>query len=339
MPSSLSTDSPGDVFSQMVSGAKNVLTNVLSVKPGENVLVVLDESKRKIGDAFSEGATALGASVNVYSLSDHSRPMTEIPSELMGIIKDYNVIINTFQSDSKETPFRVKLLYEEISHSARVGHAPGITEDMMNKGPMNVDYREVVRLTQRALDAFHDATLVRITTRAGTDLRLDITGRDFETDVLIKKGAFGNLPAGEIWCGPIETSAEGVVVVDGTIGDLGHVKAPLRLTLKGGRLVGLECSDRKFADQVRELVSVDEMAGVIGELGIGTNPGARLVGNMLEDEKAGGTSHIALGNNMDMPGGKNNSETHRDFLFHKPTFVVRRADGTERTVMRDGVIQ
>ncbi|MFH0816300.1 MAG: aminopeptidase [Methanobacteriota archaeon] len=328
----------GEIFEQMVAGAKNVLTNVLAVKPGEHVLVVIDDSKKRIGRAFSDGATALGASVNTYSLSSHDRPINEIPYELKAMLKDYSVIINTFYSDSKETPFRVKLLYEEISHSARVGHAPGITEDMMHKGPMNVDYRKVVEITEKVLKAFDKATLVHITTRAGTDLTMDVTGRDFETDVRINSGSFGNLPAGEIWCGPVEDSANGVLLVDGTIGDLGYVKKPLRITIKDGRIKGLESEDEAFASQVRELVTIDAMADVIGELGIGTNPGARLVGNMLEDEKAGGTAHIAFGNNMDMPGGQNNSDTHRDFLFHKPTFEITRSDGKKHVVMRDGVM-
>ncbi len=37
------------------------------------------------------------------------------------------------------------------------------------------------------------------------------------------------------------------------------------------------------------------MAAVVGELGIGLNPRARLTGNLLEDEKGGKTAHIALG--------------------------------------------
>jgi leucyl aminopeptidase (aminopeptidase T) len=323
----------------MVAGAKNVLTNVLAVKPGENVLVVLDDSKKRIGKAFSDGATALGASVDTYSLSDHPRPIADIPEGLRSMLKDYKVIINTFYSDAQETPFRVKLLYEEIAYSARVGHAPGITEDMMNKGPMNVDYKTVVRLTEKALDAFKDVTIVHITTKAGTDLTIDITDRHFETDVRINCGSFGNLPAGEIWCGPVETRANGVLVCDGTIGDLGHVKRPLKISMKDGRVTGIECDDEAFAAEVKRLITIDKMADVIGELGIGTNPGARLTGNMLEDEKAGGTSHIALGNNMDMPGGQNNSDTHRDFLFHKPTFEVTRKDGSKRVVMRDGVLE
>jgi aminopeptidase len=74
-------------------------------------------------------------------------------------------------------------------------------------------------------------------------------------------------------------------------------------------------------------------------LGIGLNPGARLSGQLLEDEKAIRTAHIAFGNNDDMPGGRNRSCTHRDFLFHRPTMVVTVADGSLQTLLRDGEIQ
>ena len=80
------------------------------------------------------------------------------------------------------------------------------------------------------------------------------------------------------------------------------------------------------------------MAGIIGELGIGLNPGARLTGNLLEDEKAGKTAHIAFGNNTEMPNGKNKSKTHRDFLFYNPTFEVEYTDGTKKILIKDGEI-
>lgn len=37
----------------------------------------------------------------------------------------------------------------------------------------------------------------------------------------------------------------------------------------------------------------------LGEFGVGTNPGARVSGVVLEDEKVLGTIHIALGSNFD----------------------------------------
>jgi hypothetical protein len=325
-------------FDEMVKGATNALRNVLSLKEGEDMLIVLDDSRIEIGMAFDKGGKALGANTKTYSLSKHQRPITEVPDDLRDLFKGYKVIINTFETNPQETPFRVKLLYEEIVYNARVGHAPGITKGMMKDGPMKVVYTKIIKDAEHLMALFKDVKEVLITAPGGTDIVLDIEDRGFLTDVSINDGEFGNLPAGEIWCSPVEDGANGVLVIDGSIGDLGNVSKPLTLKVKDGHLVSIESEDKDLVKKVEELSSVDKMAKVIGELGIGLNPGARLVGNMLEDEKAGGTCHIAFGNNMDMHGGQNNSITHRDFLFYKPTFKATYKNGAERDLLQDGKV-
>ena len=109
----------------------------------------------------------------------------------------------------------------------------------------------------------------------------------------------------------------------------------MKLEVKDGKLVALESDDTELVEKIKELTSVDEMASVVGELGIGLNPKARLTGNLLEDEKAGKT---AFGNNTEMPNGKNDSKTHRDFLFYKPTFEVEYLDNTKRYLIKNGEI-
>ena len=90
--------------------------------------------------------------------------------------------------------------------------------------------------------------------------------------------------------------------------------------------------------EIEKLINVDEEARVIGELGIGLNPGAKLSGNLLEDEKALQTAHIAFGNNENMTGGQNRSKTHRDFLFNKPTMKVIFKDGSSKILLKEGEI-
>jgi hypothetical protein len=325
-------------FEEMVSSAKNVLKSVLSLQSGEEMLIVMDDKKKDIGMAFAEGGTALGAKSSTYSLSKHRRPITEIPEDLRSMFRHHEVIINTFDTDPDETPFRVKLIYEEITYDARVGHAPGITREMMKNGPMQVDYDEIVKDAEFLMGVFEGVKSVHITAPGGTDITLDIEDRRFQTDVSINKGEFGNLPAGEIWCAPVEDGANGVLVVDGSVGDLGRLSEDIALKIKDGHLESISCEDIELAKRLRQLVSVDEMASVIGELGIGLNPGARLVGNLLEDEKAGGTAHIAFGNNLDMKGGSNQSATHRDFLFLKPTFSAIYKDGSEKIIIDNGEV-
>jgi leucyl aminopeptidase (aminopeptidase T) len=117
---------------------------------------------------------------------------------------------------------------------------------------------------------------------------------------------------------------------------VGQVRSALKIEVKHGKIVALECTDHELVEKIKELTSVDEMASVVGELGIGLNPRARLTGNLLEDEKAAQTAHIAFGHNTDMPNGRNDSKTHRDFLFYNPTLRVQYLDGSTKTIIKDG---
>ncbi|HEQ78729.1 MAG TPA: leucyl aminopeptidase [Euryarchaeota archaeon] len=321
----------------MVPGAQSALTNVLDMNKGDRVLVVTDSSKQRIGQAFRVSACKLGGLVNFFMLEEPPRPYMKVPSTLKKTISDQDIIINAFSANSTETPFRVELTHLEAINGSKVGHAPGITEDMMLGGPMNVDYQKIATEANRLMKLLKGVNWVHITTDAGTDFKLCIKDREFETDTKILPGKIGNLPAGEIWCAPVETEGCGTVVIDGTIGDVGKVPTVLTIEIEQGKITRLKSDDHVFLDNIKELVSIDPMANVIGELGIGLNPKARLVGNMLEDEKAGGTAHIAFGDNIDMPGGKNNSCTHRDFLFHKPTITVEK-NGDEFILLDSGKV-
>jgi aminopeptidase len=323
----------------MVNAAEKALKEVMQVKEGERLLVITDQEKKTIGQAFCEAAKRLKTDVRMYFLPEEKRPLSEIPEDLLTTLEGNDVVINSFKGNPAETPFRVKLINKTMTIASRLGHAPGITEQMMTKGPMNVDYARMVDRANRLMEAFNHATQVHITSPGGTDLVLGIEGRGFNTDVLIRHGKWGNLPAGEIWCGPEEDKANGVLVCDGSVGDLGEVPSPVIIRVQNGKIQGVECADLAFASKCVELLKVDEQAYVIGEFGIGVNPGAKITGNLLEDEKAFHTCHVAFGNNAHMPGGKNTSKTHRDFLVRNPDIIVQYNDGSERMLLKDGAIQ
>jgi len=130
----------------------------------------------------------------------------------------------------------------------------------------------------------------------------------------------------------------GLIVCDGSIGDIGNVKKPLKMFVERGKIIKIESEDQQLVEDIEKLISIDEEAKILGELGIGLNPGAKLTGNLLEDEKALKTAHIAFGNNEDMEGGQNKSKTHRDFLFYKPTMNVTFKDGSSKVLIENGDI-
>ncbi len=323
---------------RLVRNAKAALSQLLELREGENFLVVTDEATLQVGEAFRTAAEAFGTRPARYVLREDQRPLKEIPEELMVLVPDVDVAVTCFAGRVEETPFRISLLQALCKVARRVGHAPGITIDMLREGPMEVDYEVLAIDAHDLMRRLDGAIEVRLTAPGGTDLLLNLADRPFLTDTVIADGGWGNLPCGEIWCAPVEESGEGVLVCDGSIGDLGAVPGPVRLLVRKGKVTDVDCSDAAFKERIVDALSADEAASIVGELGIGLNPGARVTGNLLEDEKAARTAHVAFGNNEDAGGGRNRSRTHRDFLVLKPTMEFTFADGHAERLLVGGEV-
>ncbi len=323
---------------KMINSAQKAMIFVMNLTKDDAVLVITDEITNIVGESFYRAAIDYGCKAHLYSLPEKERPLTKIPDEMNELAKEITIVINAFEGFGDETPFRLKWIKKILAtKSIRLGHAPGINEAMMTKGPMNIDYGAMAKTAYKLAEILENAKTAHVSSLSGTDILLEIEDRGFSTDVRITREPYlANLPCGEIWCGPIETQGNGIIVCDGSIGDIGKVKKPLRITVNDGKIINLKSKDKKLVKRVKELISVDEEASIIGELGIGLNPGAKLNGILLEDEKALKTAHIAFGNNTDMQGGQNTSETHRDFLFYNPTIRITYKDDSSKIIMEDG---
>jgi leucyl aminopeptidase (aminopeptidase T) len=176
--------------------------------------------------------------------------------------------------------------------------------------------REGERLAER----LGSAGTCHITSPAGTDLRLSMSGRraGSEHADLRVPGAFGNLPAGEAYIAPLEHSGDGIVVFDGTVAGLGQPGAPIAVEVEAGRA-------RRASGAGHELLRLLDAGGLggrlIGELGIGVNPQARATAPILEAEKAIGTAHLAFGDSLSL-GGSNRADVHIDGVICEPTIEL-----------------
>lgn len=323
----------------MTLAALKAMRQTLDLNPEDSVLVIGDAASGACPDAFLAAARAHGCPADIFRLPEARRPLTEMPAGMGELLEGRDVVINAIAGRSDEIPFRLQWIRAVEARDLRMGHSPGIVDDMMEGGALDVDYAVMAATAKRLFDLFADADSVRITTDAGTDLVLGVAGRPFVSDVhitLTEKGV--NLPCGEVYCCPVESRADGVLVIDGCFGSDGNVSAPATITCREGRVVGVTSTDPDLTRRIVELMDTDEGARNIAELGVGLNPGAALRGNMLEDEKALRTAHVAFGSNEGMPGGQTRSKTHIDYLFHRPTMVVTRGDGTTVTAMTDGDI-
>ena len=121
---------------------------------------------------------------------------------------------------------------------------------------------------------------------------------------------------------PSEEQAEGVFIVDGSMAGIGDLagKTPITIKVEGGYAV--EITGGPEADELwSKLEAVGKKAFHTAELGVGTNDAAKIIGNILEDEKVMGTVHIALGNNMSM-GGTFDVPIHLDGIIKDPTLEL-----------------
>ena len=169
-----------------------------------------------------------------------------------------------------------------------------------------------------------DADDVVIENPDGTYLECSVKGRKWKADNgdISQIGSHGNLPAGECFTAPVEESFTGKLVISLIDNKLGHGE----MIFDRGKLVDFK------GQGIREIIKNignDETGKIIGEFGIGTNPGAKICPNMLEAEKAFGTAHFAIGDSYGL--GINSSSHHYDALVNKVTIKAK-----GRTIVKNG---
>ena len=145
-------------FETMTAAARQAMIHVLDLQPENQVLVVTDQLTRTCGDAFARGAERHGCLVETYLLPEAERPLKSVPEDLKGCLADTDVVINAIAGDDREVPFRIEWIQAiENNGTIRMGHSPGIDEDMMVGGPLDVDYVTMIDQANRLIAAFQGA--------------------------------------------------------------------------------------------------------------------------------------------------------------------------------------
>ena len=202
-------------------------------------------------------------------------------------------------------------------------------DDVMNA--INVSYQSLKMQQERVKEILDDASEIRVTTEAGTDLHFNVHGQKaVSSDGHYKEpGQGGNLPAGEVFIPCNGKKVEGTVVIDGSSRNHRHttvIKEPIRLSIEEGSVIQVEGG--KEAEELRKALdwaaSKAKHPGTVrraAELGIGFNPQAKIIGATVIDEKTLGTAHLGIGSNYWF-GGSIFAITHYDQVFKNPKFTI-----------------
>lgn len=161
-----------------------------------------------------------------------------------------------------------------------------------------------------------------------TDITFSTKGRKW-----ISCSGLNNYPDGEVFTSPVEDSAEGEIYFDFPAIYRGNEANKIHLTLKDGKVI--KATADKGEEFLNSMLDMDEGARFVGEIAIGTNEMIQdVTGNILFDEKIGGSIHMAVGASYPETGGKNTSGLHWDIIKNMKNGGEIYADDT--LIYKDG---
>ncbi|WP_035803045.1 M29 family metallopeptidase [Kitasatospora mediocidica] len=145
---------------------------------------------------------------------------------------------------------------------------------------LNLAPAQLSRFNATLLDRVKPARKVRITSRGGTDLTVELDSERYHwisNRGVWRPGGFTILPAGEIATFPV--TVDGVLVADGAFNaniitplNASLAANPVRVEIKNGCAVSLSCADPQL-DEMFQLCLKSPYGRNVGEFGLGTNRG------------------------------------------------------------------
>lgn len=301
-------------MTELQKACEIAIRDCMGAKPGESVLVVCDTEKHEIGYELYLSAIRLGHK-SVYMEMEPLEVNGQEPLDSIAeMMKQFDVVLCPTLRSLTHTQAR----RDASATGARVATFPGITKDVMIRG-LNADYKRIAERSLNLKAVLEKGKRVRVTSEKGTDIQFSIEGRSVHASkgLFHAPGESGNLPTGETFLAPVEGTAEGVFIVDGSFAGVGLMEnSDIKLTVKNGVVTDIEGGEN--ATQLAKILAkVGGDAYNIAEFGVGTNESAQLSGLILEDEKVMGTIHIAVGDNMGF-GGKVKVQLHLDGVVKSP---------------------
>lgn len=293
---------------------KVVVDKILGLKKGEKFLVVTDKVKEKLAREFYDYGEEITESelIVMEPLKMHGEePLPEVGAKMLC---SEVLFLLTDKSLSHTSAVR-----KAIAKGARGISSPNMFEDILERC-VDIDYTELEEVHEWLREILVGSEEIRVMTDLGTEVKFSVSEVHGYPEHLLKrkKGAFGNLPTGEVDSGV--KRVEGKIVIDGSLPFLGLLNEEIVLEVVGGfaKIV----SENKSSLKLKKILDeVGEEAYKIAEFGIGTNPAAKVTGRVIEDEKVRGTVHFALGNDLSY-GGSNDVPLHLDGVVREPTILV-----------------
>ncbi|MTI58363.1 aminopeptidase [Geosporobacter ferrireducens] len=304
---------------ELTLAARRIVEDMLHLKKSETFVITADtESDDKVVDAVAGAAYAVGAKPLVIKIpapggvgkaADPSIPVEALSAVLCRA--DAWVEFNN-QWLLYSTPFEIAV---EKNKALRYLCLVGMNRNMMVRTIGKVNQVLLSKLLNRLAGMNRQVQRMKVTTPAGTDLAFEM---EPSYSVVCDDGN-ASLPGihmlgGQISIFPKFETINGTLVFDGALSPpCGLLREPVKMQIEKGRIVEIKGGTQAGEFQSWLKAFDDPNMMCLAHCSYGLNPGAKLTGNILEDERVWGCIEWGIGyvSALDAPPGID-AKSHTD---------------------------
>lgn len=304
----------------------NCMENII-----KNILVIYDSTTECFLDMIKVAGIASKKNINFVEIKAGECHGIEPDSYVLNQMMKSELVMCITKYSLAHTLARKKITEMRIPFLSM----PDYDWRMLKNQAHFVDYRKKYLSVKKYADILSNGSEIRIFSEIGTDLKINIKGRQGNCcpGMVNDEYLLGSPPDIEANVAPIEDKSTGILVIDGSITDskIGLLDSPMKLKICNGKIIDFTSQNYQNVKIIRQIFDnvKSDKAYYIGEFGIGFNDLGMICGNMLVDEGTKGCIHFGMGSNWTI-GGENKVSFHLDFVMKEATVFVDNVKIIER---------
>lgn len=311
---------------ELISSAYKLVKDIIKVSKDDEVIITADTaSDFRVVNSVAEAVRLLDAKPlvvwyeapqGVGKAADKDIPL----NSLKGLLRGGDVWIELNKSWLLySTPYEEAMKLNKLRYICLVG----MDLEMMVRNVLRVDMDALYKFQRKLADITKKSHHMKIKSPAGMYIEFD---NDPDRPICVEgeiSGPGEYMLSGQVDWSPIEKTINGRIVFDGSVWppqNLGILKHPITLEVKNG--IVTEIKGDQEAEIFRQWLKSfnDTNMFKIAHLSYGCNPGAKLSGNILEDERVWGAVEWGLGfQSSSFKGSWGNASSHTDGICLSPT--------------------
>lgn len=297
-----------------------LVTDMTNIKPGENVLIYADTvTNRQVVEATASAAHAVGGEVTVVWIETRPQPGIEPPPPLREALKAADVVI---EFATQYIGYTQAYIDSWKKYGSRNMELCGMNPEMMVRLIGRVNRKKLLEFGEKLCEITRKAKRIEITSPEGTDFTGDLDGRPIvlRSGIIREPGMQENV-GGQITFLPLEETANGTMVFDAEVyPPCGLLREPIEVDFKEGKIVEIR-GGVQAKEWERWIQSFnDPYMYQLAHISYGIVPGAKLTGDILEDERIFGCITTGMGFQPPHAKGKGGpAKAHHDGIMLHPT--------------------